>query len=89
MSCVLISAFIFKSVIVSSSSPILTSWLCALCELTINIIFIMLSLILNYPSLEFPVTVYKGLFIKSLLDSLDLEKHYIFIIQEPYYNAYI
>ena len=28
-------------------------------------------------------------FTRPLLDSLDLGKHYIFAIQEPYYNTYI
>jgi len=55
------SAFKFKSVINSSSSPNLTGWLYALYRLAINVIFAALSLILNYPSLELAVAVHKGL----------------------------
>jgi hypothetical protein len=57
----------FKSVIISSSSPVLTGWLYALYKLAINVIFTILSLILNCFSLEFTITVYRGLFTKYLL----------------------
>jgi len=56
-----INASIFKSVIVSSSSLVLTSWLYALYKLAANVIFTTLSLILNYPGLKLAVAVYKGL----------------------------
>jgi len=55
------SASISKSVIISSSSPNLTGWLCALYRLAANIIFAALSLILNCPGLELTVDVYRGL----------------------------
>ena len=61
MSCVPTSASISKSVIVSSSSPVLTSQLCALCGSAANVIFAALSLILNCPGLELAVTVHRGL----------------------------
>jgi len=61
MFCVFTSASISKSVIISSSSPILTSWLYALYRLAINIIFAALSLILNYPGLKLTITIYRGL----------------------------
>ena len=61
MSCVPINAFISKSVIISGSSLILTSWLYTLYKLAANVIFAALSLILNYPSLELTMAVYKGL----------------------------
>ena len=61
ISCIPISAFISKSVIISSSSPIPTGRLCALYKSAINVIFTALSLILNYPSLKLAVAVYKGL----------------------------
>jgi len=55
------SASISKSIIVSSSSPILTSWLYALYRLAANIMFTALSLILNYPGLKLAVAIYRGL----------------------------
>ena len=61
MSCVPINASISKSVIVSGSSLVLTSWLCALCESAANVMFAALSLILDCPGLELAVAVYKGL----------------------------
>jgi len=56
-----ISAFISKSVIISSSSPNLTGWLYTLYRLAVNIIFAVLSLILNYPSLKLAVAIHRGL----------------------------
>ena len=67
ISCVFTSTFISKSIIISSSSPILTSWLCALQKSAINIIFTVLNLILNYSSFKLAVANYKGLFIKCFL----------------------
>jgi len=61
MSYVPTSASISKFVIVSSSSPILTSRLYALYRLAVNIIFTALSLILNYPSLKLAIAVHGGL----------------------------
>jgi len=55
------SASIFKSVIISSSSPILTSWLYTLYGSAINIIFTALNLILNYPGLKLTIAIYGGL----------------------------
>jgi len=50
-----------KSIIVSGSSPNLTSQLCALYRLVTNVIFAALSLILNYPGLKLAIAVYRGL----------------------------
>jgi hypothetical protein len=50
-----------KSVIISSSSPVLTGRLYALYGSATNVIFAALSLILNCPSLELAVTVHRGL----------------------------
>jgi hypothetical protein len=61
ISCVPISASISKSVIISSSSPILTSWLYALYRLAVNVIFTALNLILNCPGLKLAIAVYRGL----------------------------
>ena len=61
MSYVPTSASISKSVIISSSSPNLTSRLYALYKSATNVIFTALSLILNYPSLELTIAVYRGL----------------------------
>jgi len=61
VSCVPTSASIFKSIIISSSSPILTGQLYALYRLAANVIFAALSLILNCPSLELTIAVYRGL----------------------------
>jgi len=57
-----------KSVINFSSSPNLTSQLYTLYRLAANIIFAVLSLILNYPGLKLTIAIYKGLSIgRSLL----------------------
>jgi len=56
-----------ESVIVSSSSPNLTSRLYALYRSAVNIIFAALSLILNCPSLELTIDVHRGLPIGRLL----------------------
>ena len=61
MSYIPISASISKSVIISSSSPNLTSRLYTLFRLAANVIFAALSLILNYPGLKLTVTVHRGL----------------------------
>jgi hypothetical protein len=61
MSCVPTSTFISESVIISSFSPILTSWLCALYGSAVNVIFAALSLILDCPGLELTITVHRGL----------------------------
>ena len=61
MSYISTSAFKSKSVINSSSSPNLTSWLYTLYRSAINIIFAALSLILNYPSFKLTIAIYKGL----------------------------
>jgi len=63
MFCVPTSASISKSIIVSSSSPSLTGWLCALYRLATNIRFAAFSLILNYPGFKLAVAVYRGLLI--------------------------
>jgi hypothetical protein len=55
------SASISKSIIISSSSPILTSWLYTLYRSAINVIFAALNLILNYPGFKLTIAVYKGL----------------------------
>jgi len=56
-----------ESVIISGSSLVLTSWLYTLYKLAINVIFTILSLILNYPGLKLAIAVYKGLSIGRLL----------------------
>jgi len=61
------SASISESVIISSSSPSLTSWLYALYRLAANIRFAVFSLILNYPGFKLAVAVYRGLSIGRLL----------------------
>jgi len=61
VSCVPTSASIFKSVIISSSSPNLTSQLYALYGLAINVIFTTLSLIFNCLGLKLTIAVYRGL----------------------------
>jgi len=61
VSCIPTSASISKSVIISSSSPNLTSQLYALYGLAANIIFTALSLILNYPGLKLAMDVHRGL----------------------------
>ena len=70
MSYVPTSTSISKSVIISSSSSILTSWLCALYRSAINVIFTALSLIFNYPGLELAVAVYRGLLTRRPLPEL-------------------
>jgi len=59
--CVPISAFIFKSIIISGSSPGLTSQLYALYRLAVNIGFTVFNLILNYSGLKLAIAIYKGL----------------------------
>jgi len=61
------SASISKSVIISSSSPILTGQLYTLYRLAVNVIFAALSLILNYPSFKLAVAVHGGLPIRCSL----------------------
>jgi len=61
MSCIPISASISKSVIVSGSFPVLTSWLYALYRLAVNVIFAILNLILNCPGLKLAIAIYRGL----------------------------
>ena len=61
------SASISKSVIISSSSPNCTSRLYALYRLAANIIFTVLSLILNCSSLKLTIAVHRGLPIECLL----------------------
>jgi len=61
MSCIPTSASISKSIIISGSSPNLTSRLYALYRLATNVIFAALSLILNCPSLKLTIAVYRGL----------------------------
>jgi len=55
------SASISKSVIISGSSPSLTSWLYAIYRSAANVRFTMFSLILNCPGLELAIAVYRGL----------------------------
>ena len=61
MSCIPTSLSKSKSIIASSSSPVLASWLYAPYKPAIYIMFTALNLILNYPSLELAVAVYRGL----------------------------
>jgi len=61
MSYIPTSAFISKSIIISSSSPNPTSWLYTLYRLAVNVIFAILSLILNYPGLKLAIAIYRGL----------------------------
>ena len=61
MFCIPTNTSISKSIIISSFSPNLTSWLYNLYRLATNIIFTTLSLILNYPSLKLTIAVYRGL----------------------------
>ena len=56
-----------KFVIISNSSFILTGWLYAIQKLAINVIFVILSLIINYSSFKLAVAIYKGLFIGRFL----------------------
>jgi len=55
------SASISESVIISSSSPGLTSRLYALYRSAANVRFAAFSLILNYPSLKLAIAVHRGL----------------------------
>ena len=55
------SASISKSVIVSGSSPSLTSQLYALYRSAINVRFAIFSLILNYPGPKLAIAVHRGL----------------------------
>ena len=64
MSCVLTSLSIFKSVIASSSSPVLASWLYAPCKPAVCVMFAVLNLILDCPGLELSMAVYTGLLIR-------------------------
>src|SRR6266568_3657303 len=61
MSYIPTSLFIFKSVIISSSSPILTSQLCAPYEPAVYIMFTVLNLILNCPGLKLAIVIHTGL----------------------------
>ena len=61
MSCMPTSASISKSIIISSSSPKFTGWLYNLYRLAANVIFTVLSLILNCPGLELAIAIYRGL----------------------------
>jgi len=61
MSYIPTSASISKSIIVSSSSPSLTSRLYTLYKSAANIRFAAFSLILNYPGLKLAIAVYRGL----------------------------
>jgi len=55
------SASISKSVIIFGSSAGLTSQLYALYRLAANVIFTVLSLILNYPGLKLAIAIDRGL----------------------------
>jgi len=55
------SASIFKSIIISSFSPVLTSWLYTLYRLAVNVIFAVLNLIFNYPGLKLAIAIHRGL----------------------------
>jgi len=61
ISYVLTSLSKSKSVIASSSFPVLTGWLYAPYKPAACIVFAALNLILNYPGLELAVAVYRGL----------------------------
>jgi len=50
-----------KSIIASSSSPVLAGWLYAPYKLAAYIIFATLNLILNCPGLELTVAIHRGL----------------------------
>jgi len=67
MSCIPTSLSKSKSVIASSSSPILAGWLYAPYKLAICVMFAALNLILNCPGLELAVAVYRGLFTRCPL----------------------
>ena len=61
MSYVPTSLSIFKSVIASSSSPVLASWLYAPYKPAVCVIFAVLNLIFNCPGFELTIAVYRGL----------------------------
>jgi len=61
MSYIPTSASISKSIIISDSSPSLTSWLYAFYRSALNVRFAAFSLILNCPGLKLTVAVYRGL----------------------------
>ena len=61
MSYIPTSTSISKSIIVSSSSPGLTSQLYTLYRSAANIRFTAFSLILNYPSLKLTIAIHRGL----------------------------
>ena len=70
------SAFIFKSIIISSSSPNLTGRLYNLYRLAVNNIFAALSLILNCPSFKLAIAVYRSLPIRRPLPYILLRSEY-------------
>jgi len=55
------SASISEFIIVSSSSPIFTSWLYTLYGLAVNVIFTILNLILDCPGLKLAIAIHRGL----------------------------
>jgi len=61
ISCVFTSLSKSKFVIASGSSPILAGWLYAPYKPAVYIIFTVLNLILNYPSLKLAIAIYRGL----------------------------
>jgi len=61
VSCIPTSLSKSKSIIASSSSPILAGWLYAPYKLAVYVIFTALNLILNYPGLKLTIAVYGGL----------------------------
>jgi len=61
MSYIPTSVSISKSVIISGSSPSLTSQLYTLYRSAVNIRFAMFSLIHNYPGLKLAIAIYRGL----------------------------
>jgi len=81
MSYIPTSASISKSIIISGSSPNLTSWLYALYRSAVNIIFTALSLILNCPGLKLTVDVHRGL---SIGRSLPCIPYNPYISYNPY-----
>jgi len=61
VSCVPTSLSKSEFVIASSSSPVLTGWLCAPYKPAAYVMFAALNLTLNCPGLELAVAVYRGL----------------------------
>ena len=61
MSCVPTSLSKSKSIIASSSSPVLTGWLYTPYKPAIYIVFTALNPILNCPGLKLTIAVYRGL----------------------------